>query len=285
MLTVNNLSKKFGKKTVLKNISVEFDNGIYGLLGPNGSGKTTFIRAVTGLYSTPKNTVLYKGTDIGESREYFKQIGYLPQSFGLYKELNVSEVMELFANLKGIGKEETKQAIDDALKMVNLTNEANKKCAALSGGMVRRVGVAQAFLGNPKIVILDEPTVGLDPEERLRLKNAISRLSKDRIVIISTHIVEDVEALCNKIVIMNSGRVLVNDDVNEVVKIAQDKVYTLPETELENIKTNYHLEKQFFCDGVNYSRILSKEKLDYDRPKPTIEDAYIYTINDDENVF
>ena len=158
MLTVNNLSKKFGKKTVLKNISVEFDNGIYGLLGPNGSGKTTFIRAVTGLYSTPKNTVLYKGTDIGESREYFKQIGYLPQSFGLYKELNVNEVMELFANLKGIGKEETKQAIDDALKMVNLTNEANKKCAALSGGMVRRVGVAQAFLGNPKIVILDEPT-------------------------------------------------------------------------------------------------------------------------------
>lgn len=285
MLTVNNLSKKFGKKTVLKNISVEFDNGIYGLLGPNGSGKTTFIRAVTGLYSTPKNTVLYKGTDIGESKEYFKQIGYLPQSFGLYKELNVNEIMELFANLKGISKEETKQAIDDALKMVNLTNEANKKCAALSGGMVRRVGVAQAFLGNPKIVILDEPTVGLDPEERLRLKNAISRLSKDRIVIISTHIVEDVEALCNKIVIMNSGRVLVNNDVNEVVKIAQGKVYTLPEAELENVTSNYHLEKQFLLDGVNYSRILSKEKLNFNQSKPTIEDAYIYTINDDENVF
>lgn len=285
MLKINNLTKKFGKKTVLNNINVSFDDGIYGLLGPNGSGKTTFIRCITGLYPMPKNTIIYNDVDVDTNKKYFSQIGYLPQNFGLYKELSVKEIMEMFANLKGISKNDVERCIDDALKMVNLTEQKDKKCGELSGGMVRRVGVAQAFLGDPEIVILDEPTAGLDPEERLRLKNAISRLSKDRIVIISTHIVEDVEALCNKIVIMNSGKVLINEDASELVKIAQGKVYTLPEKDLMNITTNYHIEKQFLDDGVNSSRILSKQELNYNQAKPTIEDAYIYTIKDDENVF
>lgn len=285
MLEIKNLSKKFGKKTVLNNVSITFENGIYGLLGPNGSGKTTLIREIVGLYLSPKNTILFNGKDAPSSKEYFVDFGYLPQNFGLYKELTVYEAMQLFACLKGLDKNKTEQYITDALKTVNLYSEKDKKCGKLSGGMVRRVGIAQAILGDPKIIILDEPSVGLDPEERLRLKNTISRLPKDKIIIVSTHIVEDVEALCNKIIIMTDGQILVNDSADKVVHLADDKVYTLPETELVNIKTNYHLEKQFFEDGINCSRILSKQELDYNKAKPTIEDAYIYTINDYENVF
>ena len=149
--------------------------------------------------------------------------------------------------------------------------------------MVRRLGLAQAFMGNPKIIILDEPTVGLDPEERLRLKTSIAKFSKNKTVLISTHIVEDVETLCNKIIIMKSGKILMNDDTQKIADMAKDKVYIIPEDELVNVKTGYHLEKNFLNDGLNYSRILSNTKLDYAQPKPTVEDAYIYAIHNLES--
>lgn len=283
MLEIKNLSKSFGKKTALDNISIGFGEGIYGLLGPNGSGKTTLIREITGLYPSKKNTIMFNGKNASGSKEFFSSIGYLPQSFGLFKELTVKEILEMFAGLKEIDKSTVDKEIDRVLKIVNLSDEIDKKCSELSGGMVRRLGLAQAFLGDPKIIILDEPTVGLDPEERLRLKGAISRSAKGKTIIISTHIVEDVEALCDKIVIMNAGKILISDTAQNVADIAKGKVYTLPDSELAGVNEKYHLEKQFMLDGVNYSRILSKAELNFDKPTPTIEDAYIFAINDYEN--
>lgn len=285
MLKINNMTKKFGKKTVLNNISFTFEDGIYGLLGPNGSGKTTLMRCITGLYNIPKNTIIYKDVNAKEKADFYSQIGYLSQSFGMFKEITVKEMLELFASLKEIPKKETEEEILRTLKMVNLSNEANTKIANLSGGMVRRVGIAQALLGDPKVIIFDEPTVGLDPEERLRFKNIIAKLSKDKIVIISTHIVEDVEAICNKIIIMNKGSILVSEDNEYIENIAKDKVYVVPENELSKIDFTYEVEKRYTENGINYARILCDNDLEYKKIKSTIEDGYMYAIHKNENAF
>lgn len=285
MLKINNMTKKFGKKTVLNNISFTFEDGIYGVLGPNGSGKTTIMRCITGLYKTPKNTIIYKDEDEKVNDNFLSEIGYLPQSFGMFKEITVKEMLELFANLKEIPKKENQEEILRVLKMVNLSNEIDTKIGNLSGGMVRRVGIAQALLGNPKIIIFDEPTVGLDPEERLRFKNIISKLSKDKIVIISTHIVEDVEAICNKIIIMNKGNILISGDNEYIENIAKDKVYVVPENELSKIDFTYEVEKRYTENGTNYARILCDNDLEYKKIKSTIEDGYMYAIHKNENAF
>lgn len=195
MLTVDNLSKSFGKKTVLDNISVQLTHGVYGLLGPNGSGKTTFMRCIAGIYR-------YNGRIITPSN-----VGYLPQKFGAFRELTVYEVLEYFAELKGIPSNRQGKDIHDCLEDVNLWERHSDKVKTLSGGMIRRLGVAQALLGNPELILVDEPTAGLDPEERLRFKNLISQHREDCTILISTHIVEDVEALCDHIIILSHGKI------------------------------------------------------------------------------
>lgn len=285
MLEIKNLSKKFGKKTVLNNIDYTFENGIYGLLGPNGSGKTTLIRAITGLYSVSKNTVIFNSVDTKNNKEFLSAVGYLPQSFGMFKELTVREMLTFFANIKGISKNDSEKDIVNTLKLVNLSDKIDSKVSKLSGGMIRRAGIAQALLGNPKVIIFDEPTVGLDPEERLRFKNIISNLPKDKVIIISTHIVEDVEALCEKIIIMNTGKILVSGTTQEIEKLAYNKVYLLPQSELSNVKSKYVVQKQYTEDGANFARILSESKLEYRKPELTIEDGYMYAIKKSEKIF
>lgn len=285
MLEIRNLSKKFGKKLVLDHVGYSFKNSIYGLLGPNDSGKTTFLRFITGLYSAPKDTIIFNGKETRKNKDFLSHIGYLPQNFGMFKELTVKEALEFFANAKNISKKEAHNDITEILKKVNLSNEISKKVGKLSGGMLRRLGIAQALLGNPEILIFDEPTVGLDPEERLRFKNIISNLSKNKIIIISTHIVEDVEALCDQIIIMNSGKILASGTACQIANIARDKVYTLPESELSNIVSEYEIQKQYSENGVQYVRILSNEELNYDKPELSIEDGYMYAIKNHENIF
>lgn len=285
MLVINNMTKKFGKKTVLNDISFTFENGIYGLLGPNGSGKTTFMRCITGLYKTPKNTIVYKDENEKENANFLSEIGYLPQSFGMFKEITVKEMLELFCNLKNIPKKDSQDNIVAVLKMVNLFNESDTKIGNLSGGMVRRVGIAQALIGDPKIIIFDEPTVGLDPEERLRFKNIISKLSNDKIIIISTHIVEDVEAICNKIIIMNKGNILLSGSNEYIENIAKNKVYIIPENELNKISSPYEVQKRYSENGINYARVLCDDNLEYQKVESTIEDGYMYAIQKNENVF
>ncbi len=207
MLKIEHVSKNFGKKRALDDICLDMEEGCYGLLGPNGAGKTTLIRMILELYSIKKGSIQFEGTG---------HIGYLPQKFGAFQELTVRDILLYFAALKKIPKVEQEAEIDRVLELVNLSDRKKDKMSSLSGGMQRRVGIAQAVLGDPSVLIFDEPTAGLDPEERTRFKKLIRHIMDKKIVIISTHIVEDVETLCDRVIIMNRGRVLKNLSVEEV---------------------------------------------------------------------
>lgn len=276
MLEILDLHKSFRKKEVLKGISINSKTGIYGLLGTNGAGKTTLMRCVVNLYNPTKGCIKFEGKDITKNVEYSKNIGYLPQKFGLFKELTVYEMLEYFATLKKIPKESIDEYIKSSLQTVNLENKMNDKISTLSGGMIRRVGIAQAILGDPKIIIFDEPTAGLDPEERIRFKNLLSDIKKDKIIIISTHIVEDVEACCDKIIIMDDGKILREGTSQEIKSIADKKVFKVAQG--TKVNSNDFVLKTFEKDGENYLRILSNENKGYISLEPTIEDGYMCTL-------
>lgn len=266
MLTVDNLSKIFGKKTVLDNISVQLTHGVYGLLGPNGSGKTTFMRCVAGIYR-------YNGRIITPSN-----VGYLPQKFGAFRELTVYEVLEYFAELKGIPSNRQGRDIHDCLEDVNLWERHSDKVKTLSGGMIRRLGVAQALLGNPELILVDEPTAGLDPEERLRFKNLISQHREDCTILISTHIVEDVEALCDHIIILSHGKSICQDTPENIRKAAMKHVWHVSEKKQKELTSPYYILRREQIDGEAYLRVLSNEEQPGKSIQPTLEDGYINII-------
>ncbi len=275
MIEIKSLKMKFKKNTVLKGIDFTFSNGVYGLLGPNGAGKTTLIRSMAGLYQPKEGQILYNGKPIGKSKEYISRLGYLPQGFGIFKELKPIEALMLMANLKGIDKKIAEQDARRVLEIVNLSDSVDKKVGAFSGGMLRRLGIAQALLGDPEIVIFDEPTAGLDPEERLRFKNIISRLSKEKIVIISTHIVEDIEAVCDKIIVMNEGNIIKSGSCSEIEQCAKGKIYLVPVNDAVKLSEKAVIQKYFEREGQQLMRVLSNESLDYEKGDATIEDGYI----------
>lgn len=275
MIEIKSLKMKFKKNTVLKGIDFTFSNGVYGLLGPNGAGKTTLIRSMAGLYQPRAGQILYNGKPIGKSKEYISRLGYLPQGFGIFKELKPIEALMLMANLKGIDKKIAEQDARRVLEIVNLSDSVDKKVGAFSGGMLRRLGIAQALLGDPEIVIFDEPTAGLDPEERLRFKNIISRLSKEKIVIISTHIVEDIEAVCDKIIVMNEGNIIKSGSCSEIEQCAKGKIYLVPVNDAVKLSEKAVIQKYFEREGQQLMRVLSNESLDYEKGDATIEDGYI----------
>lgn len=277
MLEIKNLNKKFGKKIALDNLEFSFDKGVYGLLGPNGSGKTTLIRCITGLYTVNHSSISYNGSPVN-SKDYQSRIGYLPQNFGLFKDLSCREALLLIANLKGIIKQEAENNVSEVLEKVNLSEVNDSKVSSLSGGMIRRLGIAQALLGNPDIVIFDEPTVGLDPEERLRFKSIISKIDKNKTVIISTHIVEDVEALCSNIAIMSRGNIIANGSCNEIAQLANGKVYIVGQEYIGDLPHNCFIQKFFEQDGKNFVRVLTDCKLDYQSVLPTVEDGYLCAL-------
>ncbi len=278
MIQINELSKKFRNKTALNNIELTFENGMYGLLGPNGAGKTTLMRTMLGLYKIQKGDILFDGKSIKKDDSFMRHIGYLPQKFGLFKELTVYEMMEYIATLKTLTKDEQRAQIEACVEMVNLTDRLNDQIEALSGGMLRRLGIAQAMLGNAKVLIVDEPTAGLDPEERIRFKNLLATLKKDRIIIISTHIVEDVEALCDHIIIIDQGKLAGSGDSEEIRQIAKDKVYHVnPEKENE-LTGDYFVEKRYHVENQDMLRVLSKETQPGELVSPTIEDGYMCRV-------
>lgn len=280
MIEIKSLKMKFKKNTVLKGVNFTFTNGVYGLLGPNGAGKTTLIRAMAGLYQPKGGQILYNGKPINKSKEYISRLGYLPQGFGIFKELKPVEALLLMANLKGIDKKTAEQDAKRVLEIVNLSDSADKKVGAFSGGMLRRLGIAQALLGDPEIIIFDEPTAGLDPEERLRFKNIISRLSRDKTIIISTHIVEDVEAVCDKIIVMNDGNIIKSGSCSEIGQCAEDKVYFVPVGSASELSEKAVIQKYFERDGKQLMRVLSSEALDYEKGKAAIEDGYICLLKE-----
>lgn len=278
MLEINNLVMSFGKKEILKGIDFGFSNGIYGVLGPNGAGKTTLIRCIAGLYQPKRGQILYNGEPTLKSKSYLSRLGYLPQGFGVFKELKPVDALMLLANLKGIDKHAAKKEALRVLDIVNLSDELDKNIGSLSGGMLRRLGIAQAFLGDPEIIIFDEPTAGLDPEERIRFKNIISTVSRNKTIIISTHIVEDIEAVCDKILIMNDGKIIKSGSCNEIAKCADDKVFLVPASSGFVAGNRAVVQKYFERNGEQLMRVLSGEELAFEKGDSCIEDGYICLI-------
>ena len=275
MLEIHNLTKKFGKKEILHNISYDFENGIYGLLGPNGAGKTTFLRCVLGLYSCKADSVVLNGKEISKQKKKLN-IGYLPQESGIFPGLTVEEQLRYFSILKSIEKEKVSECIDEVLEKVHLTEQRNTLGSKLSGGMVRRLGIAQALLNHPNLIIFDEPTTGLDPEERIRFKNIIRSIKKEAVVIMSTHIVEDVEAVCNQIIVMKNGKFVITGTQEAVSQLAEGKVYELSRDE---VAQEDYIEKEKEVDGKEIIRVLSSRRIDDGkRVQPNIEDGYLCTL-------
>ena len=234
MLPLNNVSKNFGKFTAVENISLNMDNGLYALLAPNGAGKTTIIKMITTLLNPTEGEILYDGVNIKTMGAAYRELlGYLPQDFGYYKNNTPKQYLSYLAALKGVPKKETAEKIDYLLEMVGLSENADKKMRKFSGGMIQRVGIAQAMLNDPKILILDEPTAGLDPKERVRFRNIISVLSKDRIVILSTHIVSDIESIANQVILIRDKHIYKMDSVANICNELSGKVFEMQVSDKE----------------------------------------------------
>jgi ABC-2 type transport system ATP-binding protein len=274
MLEINNVSKFFSKFKAVNEFTYKFDNGVYALLGPNGAGKSTLLRCITNLYSLTSGKITFDGIDIKDNKDFSSNIGYLPQSFGLFRELKVYEGLELIANIKNFQN----YNIDKVLELVNLEEKRMSKIGSLSGGMVRRLGIAQAIMGDPKVVIFDEPTAGLDPEERLRFKNIVNKIKNDKLIIISTHIVDDVEALCDKIVIMNAGSVVSSGSCEDIKNIASGKIYVVETDKINKINSDYHIIQQFEENGIKLTKILSDNDQKLKKVSPTLEDGYVCAL-------
>jgi len=235
-LEIKNLTGSYGRRTVLHAVNLTLHPGVYGLLGPNGSGKTTLLRLITGLLEAPDGSVLFDGRPRSAWKNREPMIGYLPQKFGLLKELSVYQQMLYFACLKQLPAESRKQEIETAIQSVSLTDRIRERCGRLSGGMIRRLGIAQAILGQPDLILFDEPTAGLDPEERLRFKSVLNLLGHRCPVVLATHIVEDVESACDQVIVLSNGRFCFDGSRAGLARLAAGRVYELPADQLDQIK-------------------------------------------------
>nr|MDD6336032.1 ATP-binding cassette domain-containing protein [bacterium] len=271
MIQINDLGMKLGKKQVLHHISMELSPGVYGLLGANGSGKTTLLRCMTGIYQPSMGEITYDGATLSQNPHLLDQLGYLPQTYGMFPELTVCEVLEYFCLIKHVPKDKRMQAIDHVLEMVNLTQAKHARVSTLSGGMNRRVGIAQAILGNARVILLDEPTSGLDPEERMRFQQVISQIRGDKTIIISTHIVEDVAAGCDGVLVLDQGNLLYNGTQENLLSRVEGLVYTVDRATLEEATFPYYIVHS----QPDSHRIVTHKNDTLSRAEPTLEDAYL----------
>ena len=280
-LELNDLTKKFGSFTAVNHMNLTMANGVYGLLGVNGAGKTTLMRMLCTLLKPTSGTIRCNGKDIFEmDSDYRKLLGYLPQEFGFYPEFTVQDYLLYVAALKGIRPAVAKKRVKELIAKVGLSKAANKKMKKLSGGMKRRAGIAQAMLNNPKILILDEPTAGLDPNERIRFRNLISELSVDRLVLLSTHIVSDIEYIANEIWLMKDGELMHKGTADELINDMPESVW---ECFVEKNMVSGFMEKYKISNikaepnGV-LLRIISHGKpyTNAKRVEASLEDVFLY---------
>ncbi len=269
-LQLKEVRKSFRRKEILHGISCDLENGVYGLLGTNGAGKTTLMRCMTGYYQY-KGDIILNESNVRKMR--LRKIGYLPQKFVGYPELSVYQMLEYFCNIKKLPRREWKDQIDQSLTYTNLEDKRDAKIRTLSGGMVRRVGIAQAILGDPQVILLDEPTSGLDPEERNRFKNVIDNISDGRIVILSTHIVEDVEASCDKTIVMADGNFIYQGDTLELCRYAAGRIVEVDEEQVKQ-GIDGEIEKTYLKKGRKMHRVILREAVS-NALEPTVEDGYI----------
>lgn len=286
MLVVKNASKQYGDFTALSQINLEFDNGIYGLLAPNGAGKTTLIKMLVTLISPTKGEILYDGTNIVDLNEEYRDIlGYLPQNFGYYKHYSPKQYLLYLAALKGIDKRSALTKIQELLEQVALGDVANKKMRKFSGGMIQRVGIAQALLNDPKILILDEPTAGLDPKERARFRQLLTSLSRDRLIIISTHIVSDIESIANQIIMIKNKEILFKESARSICDTLEGFVYetSINNDELDHFRMQYILLGEKQERGNVLVRFVHKGEMEKDWTPviPHLEDVFLYEYRDE----
>jgi len=282
-IEINNLCKFYGTKKVLKNVNLQIDEGMFGLLGPNGAGKTTLMRVLTALISKNSGEVKIDGINISDKKAVRNIIGYLPQDFSMYPSLSVYEAMDYIALLCEMNnKKARKVVIEELLCKVNLEKNMRTKVKALSGGMRRRLGIAQAMINNPKVLIIDEPTVGLDPEERVRFRNMLRDFSEGKIVILSTHIVEDIESTCENLAVLRSGEIAYTGKVNEIIRDANGYIWSalVEKEQLSEIKDKYEVISAVTEESRIKVKFISKLRPFEDAVsiKPNMEDAYMKII-------
>lgn len=278
-IVIKNLNKYYGDFKALSNISLEIKPGIFGLLGPNGAGKTTLIRILATLLPCEYEEMRFGDLNWRDGESIREILGYLPQKFSMYKNLSVEDALEHIAVLKGASNID--EEVNRCLYRVNLLKERKKKIKALSGGMLRRFGIAQAIIGNPKLIIVDEPTTGLDPEERIKLRNLLKDLSRDATIIISTHIVEDIEAICQEVAILDKGQILITGTIPELKRTAENKVWKvkLTEDEYRNMPSSLEIIRSTYTDDGYEIRLLSENPIKKGvKDEPTLEDCYLYAI-------
>ena len=286
MLTSDNISKQYGDNKALKDFSYEFVPGVYGLLGPNGAGKSTLMNIMTDNLKQTSGKLKYDGTDIHDlGREYRKHIGYVPQQQQVFPGFTLRRFLLYISGLKGLDRKTASEQISDIVKRVNLDDVMDRKLSAFSGGMKQRALLAQALLGTPSIIILDEPTAGLDPNERIRFRNIVSKVAFDRIVIIATHVVSDIQFIANSIIILNGGRIEACGAPWELCDEIKGKVFEIQSDE-EGIPD---IEKEFKVadmvkdrDGVRVRVVGDRVPYGYGytEKEPSLEDVYLYRVRE-----
>ena len=290
-LIIKNLSKTYTNKVkALDNLSLEIGKGMFGLLGPNGAGKSTLMRTIATLQTPDTGSIEFNDIDIIEDKiSLRKTLGYLPQSFGVYPNMSAEKLLNYFAKLKGISnKEERKKLIDELLDITNLTDVKKKYVSGYSGGMKQRFGIAQLLLNNPQLIIVDEPTAGLDPAERQRFLNVLREVGTNSTVIFSTHIVDDVKELCNDMAILNGGRILKHIKPQDSTKEIKNKIWT-KSVSRENLED---AEKEFNILSSNYNidnsltiRVFSEKNpgKEFKKADPQLDDVYFIALKEDQN--
>lgn len=285
-INISHLSKNYGKKPALRDISLTIPAGMFGLLGRNGAGKTSLMRILATLQTQTSGTVTMNGIPLSETKKVREIVGYLPQDFSIYPAMTVYGAMDYLGVLSEIPTQKRKYRITELLEKVNLQENMNTRIKALSGGMRRRLGIAQALLHEPQILIVDEPTAGLDPEERIRFRNLLCEFAENRIVILSTHIVEDIETTCQSVGVLNKGTLLFTDTISKLVRQAEGKVYsiTVQQGEQYRLKDKYTILSMQARTSEVRCRVLAdvppSEK--HSAESPTLEDGYMQLIKEHE---
>ena len=282
-LTIDHVSKRYGATLALQDFSLELGSGVLGLLGPNGAGKTTLMSILATVTKPTSGNICWNGTDLAADPNAIRSVlGYLPQDFGVYPNLNSVEFLEYLAAVKGLDAAAARRRIDELLNLVNLTEVRKRPLGGYSGGMRQRIGIAQALLNDPKLLIVDEPTAGLDPEERVRFRNLLSDLSGDRIVILSTHIVSDVEATATDIALISQGRLVAHAAPEDLLRAVEGKVWewVVPSSDLNAARQQYRISNTVRrSDGVHVRLLTSQPPPATTPVAPTLEDAYLFCLS------
>lgn len=283
---IKNLSYSYGKKEVLHNLNLKFTPGVYGLLGPNGAGKSTFMKLICMLLTPAQGEICFKGENIQNQKQHFlKKLGYMPQHSCLYPEFGVLEYLYYIGSLKGMEKVRVYKSAKEILEKVRLTEQKNQKIKTLSGGMQQRLMLAQALLDQPEVVILDEPTAGLDPQKRIEMRNLIAEQAKDRVILIATHVVSDVELIADRILLLNQGKLLVEDSVQGLTERLYGTVHEVEvNCSMEELKKRYQVSSMYRKNGKIYAKIIGNiqdgKQICGKPAEPDLEDVYLYYFNE-----